>query len=202
MRYYMFNKPGGCITARRDEWHKTVFDYLTDLDTEGLFPVGRLDKDTEGLLIITDDGQWNEKLMQPSMKVPKRYFFCATNPLSKEAKARIESGVEILEGAPKTSPAKLEIIEEGYYRDLEDKAEYDLPKDLLPTRYNPMVSFGYLTIKEGKKHQVKRMLRSEGSRVLFLRRVSIGKLELDWNLPKGGYREMTENERLLCEEKY
>ncbi len=202
MRYYMFNKPGGCITARKDDRHKTVFDYLTDLDTEGLFPVGRLDKDTEGLLIITDDGQWNEKIMQPDMKVPKRYFFCATNPLSEEAKLRIETGVEILEGAPKTSPAKLEIIEEGFYRDLEGNTEYDLPKDLLPARYNPMVSFGYLTIREGKKHQVKRMLRSEGSRVLFLKRVSIGRLELDRNLPKGGYREITEKERLLCEEKY
>lgn len=202
MRYYMFNKPGGCITARKDDRHKTVFDYLTDLDTEGLFPVGRLDKDTEGLLIITDDGQWNEKIMQPDMKVPKRYFFCATNPLSEEAKLRIETGVEILEGAPKTSPAKLEIIEEGFYRDLECNTEYDLPKDLLPTRYNPMVSFGYLTIREGKKHQVKRMLRSEGSRVLFLKRVSIGRLELDRNLAKGGYREITEKERLLCEEKY
>ena len=201
MRYYMFNKPGGCITARKDDQHRTVFDYLSDLDTEGLFPVGRLDKDTEGLLIITDDGQWNEKLMQPGMKVPKRYFFCATNPLSVEAKNRIEEGVEILKGAPKTSPAKLEIIEEGLYRDLESKKEYGLPEELLPARYNPMVSIGYLTISEGKKHQVKRMLRSEGSRVLFLRRVSIGKLELDWSLPKGAYREMTENERLLCEEK-
>lgn len=202
MRYYIFNKPSGCITARKDDRHRTVFDYLTDLDIEGLFPVGRLDKDTEGLLLITDDGQWNEKLMQPDMKVPKKYFFCATNTLSDEAINRIEEGVEILKGAPKTSPSKLEIIEAGYYKELEDKKEYDLPKELLPTRYNPMVTFGYLTIKEGKKHQVKRMLRSEGCRVLFLRRVSIGKLELSKDLKKGQYRIMTEEERRLCEEKY
>lgn len=202
MRYYIFNKPGGCITARKDDRHKTVFDYLTELDVEGLFPVGRLDKDTEGLLIITDDGQWNERIMQPDMKVPKKYFFCATNTLTDEAIKRIETGVEIQVGWEKTGPAKLEIIEEGFYKDLEIKKEYDLPEKLLPDRYNPMVTFGFLTIKEGKKHQVKRMLRSEGCRVLFLRRVSIGRLELPKDLGKGKYRIMTELERQLCEEKY
>lgn len=198
MRYYMFNKPGGCITARRDEVHKTVFDYLTELDCDGLFPVGRLDKDTEGLLLITDDGHWNEDLMQPGRHVPKRYFFCATNTLSPEAVQRIESGVEILEGAPRTSPAKLEIIEEGLFWDLQGNKEYDIPQMLLQPRYNPMVTFGYLTISEGKKHQVKRMLRSEGCRVLFLRRIQIGNLILDGNLPKGAYRELTEVERQKC----
>lgn len=198
MRYYMFNKPGGCITARRDEVHKTVFDYLTELDCEGLFPVGRLDKDTEGLLLITDDGHWNEDLMQPGRHVPKKYFFCATNTLSDEAVRRIESGVEILEGAPKTSPAKLEIIEEGMFWDLQGKEEYDIPRNLLQSRYNPLVTFGFLTISEGKKHQVKRMLRSEGCRVLFLRRIQIGNLILDGNLPKGQYRELTEEERVQC----
>lgn len=198
MRYYMFNKPGGCITARRDEVHKTVFDYLTSLDCEGLFPVGRLDKDTEGLLLITDDGHWNEDLMQPGRHVPKKYFFCATNTLSHEAVQRIETGVEILEGAPKTSPAKLEIIEEGLFWDLQGKTEYDIPPNLLQARYNPMVTFGFLTISEGKKHQVKRMLRSEGCRVLFLRRIQIGSLILDRKLPKGHYRELTEQERFQC----
>lgn len=198
MRYYMFNKPGGCITARRDEVHKTVFDYLTSLDCEGLFPVGRLDKDTEGLLLITDDGHWNEDLMQPGRHVPKKYFFCATNTLSHEAVQRIETGVEILEGAPKTLPAKLEIIEEGLFWDLQGKTEYDIPPNLLQARYNPMVTFGFLTISEGKKHQVKRMLRSEGCRVLFLRRIQIGSLILDRKLPKGHYRELTEQERIQC----
>ena len=201
MRYYIFNKPGGCITARKDDRHKTVFDYLTELDTEGLFPVGRLDKDTEGLLIITNDGQWNEKIMQPDMKVPKKYFFCATNSLTEDAVKRIESGVERQVGSEKTGPAKLEIIEEGYYKELENKEEYDLPRNLLPKQYNPMVTFGFLTIKEGKKHQVKRMLRSEGCRVIFLRRVSIGKLELPKELEKGKYRIMSESERQMCEEK-
>lgn len=194
----MFNKPGGCITARKDEQHKTVFDYLKELDCEGLFPVGRLDKNTEGLLLITDDGHWNEDLMQPGRHVSKKYFFCATNTLSEDAVKRIESGVEILEGAPKTSPAVLEIIEEGLFWDLQGKKEYDMPANLLQPRYNPMVTFGYLTISEGKKHQVKRMLRSEGCRVVFLRRVMIGNLVLDGNLPKGEYRELTEAERLLC----
>lgn len=201
MRYFMFNKPGGCITARKDDRHTTVFDYLKALDTEGLFPVGRLDKDTEGLLIITDDGHWNEELMQPGQHVPKKYFFCATNTLTEDAIKRIESGVEILKGAPLTTPAKLEVIEEGYYRDIEHRPEYDFPKELLPLRYNPMVTCGYLTISEGKKHQVKRMLRSEGCRVIFLRRIQIGNLILDGNLPKGEYRELTPSEKQQCSEK-
>ena len=158
LEYYRFYKPAGYITTSEDEkGRKTIYDIIPP-ELKKLKPVGRLDKDTEGLLIITDDGQWNEKLMQPGMKVPKRYFFCATNPLSAEAKNRIEEGVEILKGAPRTSPAKLEIIEEGFYRDLESKKEYGLPEELLPARYNPMVSIGYLTISEGKKHQVKRKL--------------------------------------------
>ena len=196
MRYYMFNKPGDCITARKDEQHKTVFDYLTDLDCEGLFPVGRLDKGTEGLLLITDDGHWNEDLMQPGRHVSKKYFFCATNTLSEDAVKRIETGVEILAGAPKTAPAKLEIIEEGLFHELSGK--YDIPDSLLQPRYNPVVTFGYLTLREGKKHQVKRMLRSEGCRVVYLKRIQIGQLVLDEGLPKGKYRELTEKERNLC----
>lgn len=198
MRYFMFNKPGGCITARKDERHTTVFDYLKALDTKGLFPIGRLDKDTEGLLIITDDGPWNEELMQPGQHVPKTYFFCATNTLSEDAVKRIENGVEILKGAPLTAPAKLDIIETGLFHDVKRKHEYSFPEDLLPERYNPVVTCGYLTICEGKKHQVKRMLRSEGCRVVFLRRIRIGNLELDGNLSKGEYRELTESEKFMC----
>ncbi len=191
-QYYMFNKPMGCISARKDENTRTVFDYIEESAREGLFLVGRLDKDTEGLLLITNDGEFNQRLMHPDGHINKTYFFIATNTLDSEAVRRIENGVQINEGEKITSPAQIDIIESQHYNELESK--YMIPKGIIPGNYNPIVTAGYITIEEGRKHQVKRMLMSNGNRVIYLKRVAIGGLRLDENLEKGKYRQLSTQE--------
>ena len=92
--YYMFHKPAGCITAVRDDRHRTVMEYFRGADVPGIHPVGRLDKDTEGLLLITNDGRWNQKLMNPENHVEKTYFFWALGELSEEEHRRLEQGID------------------------------------------------------------------------------------------------------------
>lgn len=94
--YYMFNKPKGCITARTDEKHKTVMDYFPEDMRHILHPVGRLDKDTEGFLIITNDGIFNQRLMHPEFHVPKTYYFHALGILDDEKIRKLQSGVELI----------------------------------------------------------------------------------------------------------
>lgn len=193
----MFNKPGDCITARRDERHKTVMDYFPEEKRDVLFPIGRLDCDTEGLLILTDDGELCYKLLRPEHHVPKTYYFKATGSLSDEQIALLERGVRIYKNSDfLTSPASLTVLPPITYRDIE---EY------LPKRNEPMperradlpATEGFLTITEGKKHQVKRMLRHVGCKVVYLKRVKMGDLSLDENLACGEYRPLTEEEILL-----
>ena len=95
LKYYMFHKPRGCITAVTDPTHKTVMEYFADEKVEGLHPVGRLDKDTEGLLLITNDGKWNQEIMHPENHVPKTYFFWALGDLDEEKIHLIENGVDL-----------------------------------------------------------------------------------------------------------
>jgi len=190
----MFHKPGGCITARRDARHKTVMDYFPKETRDVLFPVGRLDKDTEGLLLITDDGVFNYNLLTPERKVPKTYFFRVLGTLTDEEIGNIERGVKIYKNRDfETSPAK--IMLEGIST-LGEIREYLSAEDLKLSQRKPNlpVTSGYITITEGKKHQVKRMLRSVGCRVVYLKRTKIGSLSLDENLPKGEYRPLSSEE--------
>ncbi|MDF2596325.1 MAG: pseudouridine synthase family protein, partial [Clostridia bacterium] len=107
--YYMFHKPAGCVTARKDPLHPTVLDYFDKVNSDGLFPVGRLDKDTEGLLFLTNDGIFNHQLMDPENHVDKKYFFWAFGILDIEDKKRLETGICIREDEHLTKPAKIEI---------------------------------------------------------------------------------------------
>lgn len=165
--YYMLNKPPGVLTAVKDNNYKTVMDIMDVTPKEGLFPVGRLDKDTEGLLLITNDGELSHNLLSPKKHVNKSYYVELNGELIDSDIDLFAKGLDIGEKNI-TKPAKLEILS-GRNR-------------------------AYITITEGKYHQVKRMFQAIGLTVTFLKRISMGSLILDKNLKSGGYRKLTEEE--------
>lgn len=198
--YYMFNKPRGCVTARRDERHKTVMDYFPEEKRDIIFPVGRLDKDTEGFLLVTDDGNLCFDLMKPEHEVPKTYFFWAQGTLSEEKIAELENGVSIYKNRDfETAPAKITLSKSATLADIKDLLVGDDIKVSNRRGMLPVIS-GYITITEGKKHQVKRMLRYAKCRIVYLKRVRIGGVELDPSLPCGKYRPLTQSEIELLRE--
>ena len=168
--YLMFHKPAGCVCALSDSVHKTVLDYFPSDIKKRLLIVGRLDKDTEGLLFLTDDGAFVHHLMAPKKHVEKSYYFCARGYLCDEACDMVASGMDIGDETP-TKPATLKIL----------KTE------------NNQVQ-GIISFSEGRYHQVKRMIKVLGGEVTYLRRISIGKIRLDDNLPAGEFRELTDKE--------
>ena len=193
--YYMFNKPAGCITAKTDAVHKTVFDYFDDICMNRVFHVGRLDKDTEGLLLLTNDGEFEHKVMYPEKHVEKTYFFWALGYLDEEDRKKLEQGVYIGQDEEiLTKPARIEVEKFGMYKELKNEIAMDNIESIDSDHYNQPVVSGYLTISEGRKHQVKRMLKALGCYVIYLKRISIGGLTLDECLEKGQYRSLTEVE--------
>lgn len=192
--YYMFHKPGGCVTARSDAESKTVLDYFSEVNMDGIFHVGRLDKDTEGLLLLTNDGDFDHEIMCPEKHVKKIYFFWALGSLNEEDKLKIESGISIGHGEALTKPAKIEVLKSGTYKEFEQELDVVKFYDMKTNHKNQSVLSGYLTISEGRKHQVKRMLKAVGCYVVYLKRVSIGGLNLDENLKEGQYKLLTDDE--------
>ena len=202
MRYYMLNKPKGCVTARRDVRHRTVMDYFPECDRDLLFPVGRLDRDTVGFLLVTDDGMLCTRLMRPESHIEKTYFFIAKGEMSEENVTRLEAGIDIsVKRMSKTKPASLEILERTTLGEVVSYLDEDNRKIAL-SRPDLPAFVGRLTITEGKKHQVKRMIRYFGAKVVYLRRISLGGVPLDESLAEGEYRELTEEElEILKKEK-
>jgi 16S rRNA pseudouridine516 synthase len=194
MFYYMFYKPAGCITATKDSTSKTVMDYFEDESNKGLFPVGRLDKDTEGLLLVTNDGEFSHSLMFPEKQIEKTYFFWAFGSLDDTARKQLISGVRIGEGEPLAMATRIKVEEEGLYPSLQDRMNLLNLKEIRTDTTRQWVVCGYITITEGRKHQVKRMLKAVGCYVAYLKRVSIDGLLLDETLQKGQYRTLTEDE--------
>lgn len=192
--YYMFNKPAGCVTATKDKDFKTVFDYFHDVNTKGLFHVGRLDKDTKGLLLLTNDGEFEHHLMHPDNHMEKTYFLWAFGTLSDEDIKSLEEGLYIGKNEPITKPAKFGLSKWGGYKELKDEIPVELLHNIDSNKYNQPVVSGYLTISEGRKHQVKRMLKAVGCHVVYLERVAIGEVTLDNSLKRGDYRMLTEIE--------
>lgn len=170
-RYYMLHKPMGVVCATKDNINKTVLELFDKELQKGLIIVGRLDKDTEGLLFLTTDGEFSHKLMSPKKHVEKTYYFEADGVLMEDDIKKLENGVEIGDDEPVTLPAKVSHVQ------LMDKK----------------VS-GRLTITEGRYHQVKRMLQAVGCKVTYLKRFSIGKILLDDSLLPGEYRELSHAE--------
>lgn len=192
--YYMFNKPTGCVTARVDASHTTVMDYFKDVNNPSLHPMGRLDKDTEGLLLITDDGKFNNFLMSPENHVPKKYEFVAFGHLTEEAINEIEHGIYLTGDSKLTAPCKVCVKYEGILNDIVDLIEKLHYNKLLKNRPDSPITYGDITITEGRKHHVKRLIKHAHCSVVGLKRVSIGELELDASLPPGSYRPLTIDE--------
>ncbi len=164
--YYMLNKPAGVVSATRDQISQTVLELLGNPECKNLFPVGRLDKDTEGLLLITNDGPLAHELLSPKKHVNKTYLVQTEKELSDEDIKCLEEGVDIGEEQA-TLPAQVEVLS---------------PKEIL------------LTIREGKYHQIKRMLQAVDNQVCYLKRLSMGPLRLDETLVPGEFRTLTEQE--------
>ena len=195
MRYYMFNKPAGYITACSDARHRTVMELIPEEEREGLFPVGRLDKDTEGMLLMTDDGNFCFRVNMPESKIEKTYFFWAEGTVTDEELSRLETGVTIYDkGGELTAPARAERVEVARMRDIVHLIDVD-PARIRNTKLGDVtVTAVKLTITEGKKHQVKRMARAVGLKVLYLERIAVSGVGLDPDLPRGAYRSLTDDE--------
>lgn len=191
MLYFMFNKPQGCVTARSDAVHKTVMDYFPADLAAKLHPVGRLDMDTCGLLILTDDGDLDFRIMQPSKHISKTYFFYAIGSLDEEKVKKLENGIEMAGMTAKK--AVFTLIRNYRIREL---ADFMPPERREKYMKNPdgAAFAATLTVHEGKKHEVKRMLEAVGCRIFYLRRESIGGLSLDNDLKEGDFRPLTAEE--------
>lgn len=190
----MFNKPAGCITAKSDDKHPVIMDYFKELNNDKLNPVGRLDIDTEGLIFITDDGMWNHRLMKPEFHVEKTYFFWVLGDFNEGCAEELKNGV-YMKGMEKKSMAKY--AKTGEAMTLDNLPEYAKGKRYEVVKRNPkdsVITSGYITLTEGKKRQVKRMLKAVGCYVIYLKRINIGGVELDEELELGEYRELTEEE--------
>ena len=168
--YYMMNKPQGVVSATQDNTAQTVVSLLGNCQREDIFPVGRLDKDTTGLLLLTNDGELAHRMLSPKRHVDKTYRVVAAHPLTEEEIFQLEQGVDIGDDEP-AMPAKVEVLDERIV---------------------------LLTIQEGRFHQVKRMLRAVNNSVLELERVTFGPLRLDANLKPGECRELTSEEIAQC----
>lgn len=183
--YYILHKPAGYVSATEDAREKTVMELVPD-KRKGLFPVGRLDKDTEGLLLVTDDGALAHSLLSPKKHVEKTYYAVVEGLVTEEDIEKLKQGVDIGEKKV-TLPARLEILSVKVYIDGsgEERQQSEIR----------------LTICEGKFHQVKRMVAAVGKKVTYLKRLSMGPLVLPDNLEKGECRPLTEKEISLLREK-
>lgn len=168
VQYFLLNKPAGCVTATRDHLSETVMSFLPPERRDDLFPVGRLDKDTEGLLLITNDGPLAHELLSPKKHVDKTYYALIDGEVREEHKKLFLEGLDIGDDM-KTLPGKLEILKSG------------------------AVSEITLTIHEGRFHQVKRMFEAIDTKVTYLKRLSMGPLSLG-DLQPGQVRRLTEEE--------
>lgn len=167
--YFMLNKPKGCVSATEDHRYPTVLDYITDHKRKDLFPVGRLDLDTEGLLLITNDGALAHELLSPAKHIPKTYEAKIDGIVAEDDAKQFAQGIDI--GEKKlTKPAELVILKAN------------------------VISHVRITICEGKYHQIKRMFEAIGKPVLELKRISMGSLTLDEQLEPGEYRPLTDGE--------
>ncbi len=166
-RYIMFNKPIGVVCANKDKDHATVFDSLFLPRQDTLHVAGRLDLDTTGLVLITDDGQWLHRITSPKHNHKKMYLVELDSPITENQIRILNDGVQLKKEKKRSLPAEIEVIEDQKIR---------------------------MTISEGKYHQVKRMLAAVGNHVVTLHREKIAHIELDESLAEGQWRELTETE--------
>lgn len=171
-KYYMLNKPAGYITATEDKNQKVVMDLL-DIDNKNqFFPVGRLDKDTEGLLVITNDGKLSHNILSPKKHISKKYYVQVEGIIDENDINMLTEGIKLKDNYI-CKPSIIQLI--------------DIDSD-------NNISYIYITIYEGKYHQIKRMIAAVGKKVIYLKRVQMGNLELDEDLKLGQYKILSEQE--------
>lgn len=202
--YYMLYKPAGVITATEDSREATVLDLLREAEAQpvlrrDLFPVGRLDRDTEGLLLITDDGQLAHRLLSPGRHVDKVYYAVVTGQVTEEDRRRFADGLCVDESLTAMPALLCAAAEAARETDLFSGLIPEDPRRLIPAGMDPF-SAVLVTIREGKFHQIKRMFAAVGKEVLYLRRLSMGPLLLDAALSPGEFRELTQEEIGLLRE--
>lgn len=168
-RYIMLFKPEGFVCSHEDGFNQTAFVLLDEANMRGLHFAGRLDVDTTGLVLITDDGQWSHRITSPKHKCDKTYRVCLADPIQADYAEKLAQGIELRNEREMTLPAQMEVV---------DEAENEL----------------LLTIHEGKYHQVKRMFAALGNKVIGLHRERVGDIVLDDTLEPGEYRFLTEEE--------
>ena len=191
--YYMFNKPFGCVTARRDDKFPVVMDYFRELGDPDLSPVGRLDRETEGLLFITNDGMWNRKMTLPGEHKEKCYEFTVMGELTPEKVAQLERGVLLRGDDTPTAPCRIEITGFSTLGEVLPTLHPDIQRK---SAHNPMdrpMTFGIITVTEGRYRQIRRMMKVVRCLVLALKRVSVDGIELDPELKPGEWKEIFVN---------
>ena len=188
--YYMYHKPFGCVTARRDDRYPTVMDAFAGLQNPELSPVGRLDRETEGLLFITDDGQWNRQMTRPEFRKEKVYAFTLLGDLTEEKRTALEGGV-LLNGDPEpTAPAKVTVTGKSTLAEVLPTLHPEIAEK---TAHNPgdrVVTFGTIAITEGRNRQIRRMMKAVRCLVLQLKRLSVDGIPLDETLAPGEWKEI------------
>ena len=184
--YYMLNKPAGCVSATKDGLSPTVIEFLKGEPTRDLFPVGRLDKDTEGLLLITNDGMLAHNLLSPKKHVDKTYIAYVDKALTDEEIMLFKSGLDIGDETP-TLPAQI-------YKASDQEISENLEKASIDKENISYSAVYKVILKEGRYHQIKRMFEHFKSTVVYLKRLSMGNLQLDFQLLPGHYRPLTTEE--------
>ncbi|WP_423983820.1 16S rRNA pseudouridine(516) synthase [Granulicatella adiacens] len=169
-KYYMLNKPQGVISATTDKEHTTVIDLFSKENVEGLYPLGRLDGDTEGLLLVTNNGPLGYRMLNPDQHIEKEYYVEVNGPIDEDAVETFKRGV-VFHGGYQCKTSSLTIIESS-----------------------GSLSRATVTISEGKFHQVKKMFLCVGVKVTYLKRIRFGEFVLDESLAPGEYRELNETE--------
>ena len=191
--YYLFHKPFGCVTARRDERYPTVMDWFRELDNPDLSPVGRLDRETEGLLLITDDGMFNRYMTRPEFRKEKIYEFTVLGDLTEEKRQTLEDGVYLTGDPEPTAPARITVTGKSTLGDVLPRLHPEIQEK---SRHNPMdrpVTFGTLTLTEGRNRQIRRMMKTQRLLVLQLKRVKMGAFALPEDLNPGEWVEIFPN---------
>ena len=189
--YYLFHKPFGCVTARRDERYPTVMDWFRELDNPDLSPVGRLDRETEGLLLITDDGMFNRALTRPEFHKEKVYEFLVLGDLTEEKRQALEAGVLLNGEDTPTAPARITVTGKSTLGAVLPALHPEIQEK---SRHNPMdrpVTFGSITITEGRNRQIRRMMKTQRLLVLQLKRLKMGEFLLPEGLKPGEWVEIS-----------
>ena len=189
--YYLFHKPFGCVTARRDGRYPTVMDWFSGLNNPDLSPVGRLDRETEGLLVITDDGMFNRMLTRPEFHKEKVYEFLVLGDLTEDKRQMLEAGVLLNGEDMPTAPARITVTGKSTLGAVLPALHPEIQEK---SRHNPMdrpVTFGSITITEGRNRQIRRMMKTQRLLVLALKRVKMGAFTLPEGLKPGEWVEIS-----------